>query len=129
VFGVVVSGLGGGVLAVAVPTATVALPFLWMGEGLPGVGTVAVAVAVVLLVATGAGFLVPCTLQNAPEQILSYAAFGASLAGVFAAASWAAPRLAVLGVPEPLFGAGLLFTTAGLVVGAAYLRENAWRER
>jgi hypothetical protein len=129
VFGVVVSGLGGGVLAISVPTATVALPFLRMGEGLPGVGTVAVAVAVVLLAATGAGFLVPCTLQNAPEQILSYAAFGASLAAVFAAASWAAPRLAVLGVPAPLFGAGLLFTTAGLVVGTAYLRENAWRER
>jgi hypothetical protein len=81
-----------------------------------------------LLVATGAGFLVPCSLENASEQVLSYAAFGASLAGVFAAASWVAPRLAVLGVPEPLVGACLVLAVAGLVVAAAFFREHERRK-
>ncbi|MCA1687768.1 MAG: hypothetical protein LC714_04070 [Actinobacteria bacterium] len=128
VLGMVVSGLGGGVLAVVAPAAAATLPFLWVGWGLPELGTVAVAVAVVLLVATGAGFLVPCRLENASEQILSYAAFGASLAGVFAAASWVTPRLAARGIPEPLVEAGLVLAIIGVVVAVAFLRENEWRE-
>jgi hypothetical protein len=127
VLGVVLSGFSGGILAVIAPAAAATLPFLWVGS-LPELGTVAVVVAVVLLVATGVGFLAPCTLENASEQILSFGVFGASLAGVFTAASWAAPRLVVLDVPEWLVGAGFVFTTTGLVVAAAFLRENAWRK-
>ncbi len=128
VLGMVVSGLCGGILAVVAPVAAATAPFLWVGRGLPEIGTVAVVVMVILLVATGAGFLVPCRLENATEQILSYAVFGASLAGVFAAASWTAPRLAVLRIPEPLIGAGLVLTITGLVIAAAFLRENEWRK-
>jgi hypothetical protein len=85
-------------------------------------------VMLILLVATGAGFLVPCRLENTAEQILSYVVFGASLAGVFAAASWTTPRLAALHIPEPLIGAGLVLTITGLVIAAAFLRENEWRK-
>ena len=128
VLGMVVSGLCGGILAVVAPAAAATAPFFWMGRGLPELGTVAVVVMVILLLATGAGFLVPCRLENATEQILSYAVFGASLAGVFAAASWATPRLAVLHIPESLIGAGLVSTITGLVIAAAFLRENEWRK-
>jgi hypothetical protein len=124
VLGMVVAGFGGGVLAVVAPAAAATFPFFWAGRDLPELGTVAVGVAVILLVATGAGFLVPCELEDASEQILSYAVFGASLAGVFAAASWAAPRLAALGIPEPLVEAGLVFAITGGVIAAAFLREN-----
>jgi hypothetical protein len=79
-------------------------------------------------VATGAGFLVPCSLENASEQVLSYAAFGASLAGVFAAGSWVAPRLTVLGLPESVVVAGLTLVVAGLVVAAAFSRERERRK-
>ena len=128
VLGMVVSGLCGGILAVVAPAAAATAPFLWVGRGLPELGTVAVLVMLVLLVATGAGFLVPCRLEDATEQILSYAVFGASLAGVFAAASWTAPRLAVLPIPEPLIVAGLVLTITGFVIAAAFLRENEWRK-
>ena len=128
VLGMVVSGLCGGILAVVAPAAAATAPFFWMGRGLPELGTVAVVVMVILLLATGAGFLVPCRLENTSEQILSYAVFGASLAGVFAAASWATPRLAVLHIPESLIGAGLVSTITGLVIAAAFLRENEWRK-
>ena len=128
VLGMVVSGFSGGILALVPPAAAATLPFFWVGGSLPEFGTVAVVVAVVLLIAAGLGFLVPCRLENTPEQILSYAVFGASLAGVFAAASWAAPRLVVLNVPEPLVGAGLVFVITGVVITAAFLRENAWRK-
>jgi hypothetical protein len=128
VLGMVVSGFSGGILAVVAPAAAATLPFFRVGGGLPELGTVTVVVAVVLLIATGAGFLVPCRLENVPEQVLSYAVFGASLAGVFATASWAAPRLAVLNVPEPIVGAGLVAVITGLVIAAAFLRENAWRK-
>lgn len=127
VLGVVVSGMGGGVLATVAPAAAT-LPFLLAGGGPPQFGTVAVAVAVVLLLATGVGFLVPCTLENASEQILSYAVLGASLAGVFATASRAAPLLAALDAPEALVGAGLVFVATGLVIAAAFARENARRK-
>src|SRR5215211_5617152 len=126
--GMVVSGLCGGILAVVVPAAAATAPFYWMGRGLPGLGTVAVVVMVILLLATGAGFLVPCRLENTTEQILSYPVLGASLAGAFAAASWTTPRLAALRIPEPLIGAGLVLTITGLVVAAAFLRENEWRK-
>src|SRR5215210_439703 len=126
--GMVVSGLCGGILAVVAPAAAATAPFVWMGRGLPGLGTVAVVVMIILLLATGAGFLVPCRLENTSEQILSYAAFGASLAGAFAAASWTTPRLAALHIPEPLIGAGLVLTITGLVIAAAFLRENEWRK-
>jgi sulfite exporter TauE/SafE len=89
---------------------------------------VVVVVGVTLLVATGAGFLVPCSLENASEQVLSYAALGASLAGVFAAGAWIAPRLTVLGIPELLIVAGLTLIVAGLVVAAAFLREHERRK-
>ncbi len=128
VLGMVVSGICGGILTVVAPAAAATAPFLWVGRGLPELGTVAVVVMVVLLVATGAGFLVPCRLENATEQILSYAVFGASLAGVFAAASWTTPRLAALHIPEPLIGAGLVLTITGLVIAAVFLRENEWRK-
>jgi hypothetical protein len=124
----VVSGLCGGILAVVAPAAVATAPFFWVGRGLPELGAVAVAVMVILLLATGAGFLVPCRLENTTEQILSYAVFGASLAGVFAAASWTAPRLAALHIPEPLIGAGLVLMITGLVIAAAFLRENEWRK-
>ena len=127
VLGVVVSGMGGGALAIVAPAAAT-LPFLREGGGLAQLGTVAVAVAVVLLLATGVGFLVPCRPENASEQILSYAVLGASLAGVFAAASRAAPRLAALNVPEALVGAGLIFVMCGLVIATAFSMENARRE-
>ena len=128
VLGMVVSGLCGGILAVVAPAAAATAPFFWMGRGLPELGTVAVGVMVILLLATGAGFLVPCRLENATEQILSYAVFRASLAGVFAAASWTTPRLAALHIPESLIGAGLVSTIIGLVIAAAFLRENEWRK-
>ena len=128
VLGMLVSGLCGGILAVVAPAAAATAPFFWMGRGLPELGTVAVVVMVILLLATGAGFLVPCRLENATEQILSYAVFGASLAGVFAAASWTTPRLAALHIPESLIGAGLVLTIVGLVIAAAFLRENEWRK-
>jgi hypothetical protein len=126
VLGMVVAGFGGGILAIVVPAAVATAPFLWMGRSLPELG--AVGVAVILLVATGAGFLVPCRLENASEQILSYAVFGASLAGVFAAASWVTPRLAALKIPEPLIQAGFVSAIAGVVVAGAFLRENEWRK-
>lgn len=129
VLGTVVAGFGGGVLAVVAPAAAATFPFFWAGRDLPELGTVAVGVAVILLVATGAGFLVPCELEDASEQILSYAVFGASLAGVFAAASWAAPRLAALGIPEPLVEAGLVFAMTVGVIVAAFSRESEWEER
>jgi hypothetical protein len=128
VLAMVVAGFGGGILAVVVPAAAATAPFFWAGRGLPELGTVAVAVAVVLLVATGAGFLAPCRLEHASEQILSYAVFGASLAGVFAAASWVTPRLAALKIPESLIEAGLVCAIAGVVVAAAFLRENEGRK-
>jgi hypothetical protein len=127
--GMVVAGFGGGILAVVAPAAAATLPYLRVGQDLPELGPVAVGVAVILLVATGAGFLVPCELEDASEQILSYAVFGASLAGVFAAASWAAPRLAALGIPAPLVGTGLVFAITGGVIAAAFLRESEWEER
>jgi hypothetical protein len=126
VLGMVVAGFGGGILAVVAPAATATLPFLRVGRGLPELGTVAVVVAVILLVATGVGFLVPCRLENASEQILSYAVFGASLAGVLAAASRVTPRLSALEIPEPLVEAGLVFAIAGATIAAAFLRENEW---
>ena len=129
VLGMVVAGFGGGVLAVVAPAAAATLPFLWVERDLPELGPVAFGVAVILLVATGAGFLAPCELEEASEQILSYAVFGASLAGVFAAASWAAPRLAALGIPEPLVGAGLVFALTGGAIAAAFLRVSEWEER
>ena len=129
VLGMVVAGFGGGILAVVVPAATATLPFLWVGRGLAELGTVAVVVAVILLVATGAGFLAPCRLENASEQILSYAVFGASLAGVLAAASRVTPRLAALGIPEPVVEAGLVFAITGVVIAAAFSREKEWRKR
>jgi hypothetical protein len=125
VLGMVVAGFGGGVLAVVAPAAAATLPFFWVD--LPELGTVAVGVAVILLVATGAGFLVPCVLEDASGQILSYAVFGASLAGVFAAVSWATPRLAARGIPEPLIEAGLVLAITGGVIAAAFSRENGWR--
>lgn len=129
VLGMVVAGFGGGILAVVVPAATATLPFLWVGRGLPELGTVAVVVAVILLAATGAGFLAPCRLENASEQILSYAVLGAALAGFLAAASRVTPRLAALGIPGPLVGAGLVFAITALVIAAAFSRENGWRKR
>jgi hypothetical protein len=128
VLGMAVSSLCGGILAVVAPAAAATAPFFWMGRGLPGLGTVAVVVMVVLLLATAAGFLVPCRLENTSEQILSYAVFGASLVGVFAAASWTAPRLAALHIAEPFFAVGLLFTITGLLIAVAFLRENEWRK-
>jgi hypothetical protein len=127
VLGVVVSGFGGGVLAIVAPAAAT-LPFLRAGGGPSQLGTVAVAVAVVLLLATGVGFLAPCRLEDASEQILSYAVLGASLACVFAAASRAAPRLAALNVPEALARGGLVFVIVGLVIAAVFSRENARRK-
>jgi hypothetical protein len=127
VLGMVGAGFCAGILVVVVPTATATLPFLWAGRGPPEPGVVVV-VGVTLLVATGAGFLVPCSLENASEQVLSYAALGASLAGVFAAGAWVAPRLTVLGIPELLIVAGLTLIVAGLVVAAAFLREHERRK-
>jgi hypothetical protein len=127
VLGLVLCGLGGGILAVAAPATAATLPLLWAGPGLPELEAVVVVVVVILLVATGAGFLVPCRLENASEQILAYAVFGVSLAGVFAAASWATPRLATLGFPEPLSGAVLVLAVAGVVVAVAFLEENEGR--
>jgi hypothetical protein len=115
-------------VVVVAPTAAATLPFFWVGRGLPELAVVVVVVGVVLLVATGAGFLVPCSLENASEQVLSYAAFGASLAGVFAAGSWVAPRLTVLGLPESVVVAGLTLVVAGLVVAAAFSRERERRK-
>jgi hypothetical protein len=127
VLGMVGAGFCAGVVVVVVPTATATLPFFWVGRGPPELGMVVV-VAVILLVATGAGFLLPCSLENASEQVLSYAAFGASLAGVFASGSWVAPRLTVLGIPELLVVVGLTLIVAGLVVAAAFLREHERRK-
>ena len=127
VLGTVVSGFSGGVLAIVVPAAAT-LPFLRAGGGLAQIGTVAVAVAVVLLLATGVGFLVPCRLEDVSEQILSYAVLGASLAGVFTTTSRAAPLLVALNVPEALVGAGLVFVITGLVIAVAFSREKARRE-
>ncbi len=128
VLGMVVSGVCGGILAVGSPAVAATLLFFWVGRGLPELGTVAVAVTVILLVATGAGFLVPCRLENTSEQVLSYAVFGASLAGVFATASWATPRLVALNIPELLIVAGFVLTITGLVISAAFLREYEWRK-
>jgi hypothetical protein len=128
VLGIVVSGFCGGILAVVAPAAAATLPFFWVERGLPELGAVAAVAAVVQLVATGTGFLVPCTPENTSEQILSYAVFGASLAGVIATQSWATPRLATLNIPELLIGAGLVLTIAGLVVATAFLREHERRK-
>ena len=126
VLGMVGAGICAGTVVVVAPTAA-ALPFFWVGRGPPELAVVVV-VVVILLVATGAGFLVPCSLENTSEQILSYAAFGASLAGVFAAGSWVAPRLTVFGIPESLVVIGLTLVVAGLVVAAAFLRERERRK-
>jgi hypothetical protein len=127
VLGMVGAGICAGTVVVVAPTAAVALPFYWVGRG-PLELAVVVVVGVILLVATGAGFLAPCSLENTSEQILSYAAFGASLAGVFAAGSWVAPRLTVLGIPESLVVVGLTLVVAGLLVAAAFLRERERRK-
>jgi hypothetical protein len=127
VLGMVGAGICAGTVVVVAPAAAATLPFFWVGRGLPELAVVVV-VGVVLLVATGAGFLVPCSLENASEQVLSYAAFGASLAGVFAAGSWVAPRLTVLGLPESVVVAGLTLVVAGLVVAAAFSRERERRK-
>jgi hypothetical protein len=124
VLGMVGAGICAGTVVVVAPSAA-ALPFFWVGRGPPELAVVVV--VVILLVATGAGFLVPCSLENTSEQILSYAAFGASLAGVFAAGSWVAPGLTVLGIPESLVVVGLTLVVAGLVVAAAFLRERERR--
>jgi hypothetical protein len=126
VLGMVGAGICAGTVVVVAPTAA-ALPFFWVGREPPELAVVVVVVVVILLVATGAGFLVPCSLENTSEQILSYAAFGASLAGVFAAGSWVAPGLTVLGIPESLVVVGLTLVVAGLVVAAAFLRERERR--
>jgi hypothetical protein len=126
VLGTVCAGFCAGMVAVVVPTAAT-LPFFQLGWGPPEPG-MAVVVGVVLLVATGVGFIVPCSLENASEQVFSYAAFGAALAGVFAAWSWVAPPLTVLGVQEPLVVAGLALIVAGLVVAAAFLGEHERRK-
>ncbi|HEU4847713.1 MAG TPA: hypothetical protein VFT03_05900 [Rubrobacteraceae bacterium] len=127
VLGMVGAGICAGTVVVVAPTAA-ALPFFWVGREPPELAVVVVVVVVILLVATGAGFLVPCSLENTSEQILSYAAFGASLAGVFAAGSWVAPRLTVLAIPESLVVVGLTLVVAGLVVAAAFLRERERRK-
>jgi hypothetical protein len=129
VLGMVGAGICAGAVVVVAPTAAATLPFFWVGMALPELAVVVVVVVVViLLVATGAGFLVPCSLENASEQVLSYAAFGASLAGVFAAGSWVAPRLTVLGLPGSVVVAGLTLVVAGLVVAAAFSRERERRK-
>jgi hypothetical protein len=125
VLGMVGAGICAGTVVVVAPSAA-ALPFFWVGRGPPELAVVVV--VVILLVATGAGLLVPCSLENTSEQILSYAAFGASLAGVFAAGSWVAPRLTVFGIPESLVVVGLTLVVAGLVVAAAFLRERERRK-
>ena len=123
VLGMVGAGFCAGILAVVVPATMATLPLLWIGGGLPELGTIAVIVMVTLLMATGVGFLVPCSLENTSEQVLSYAAFGASLAGFFAVGPWVAPRLVVLGFPESLVEVGLALAVAGLVITVASLRE------
>ncbi|HEX2222626.1 MAG TPA: hypothetical protein VHN15_00315 [Thermoanaerobaculia bacterium] len=128
VLGMVVAGFCCGILALALPAATAALPAFWAGGGPPELATIAAVTAVALLLATGTGFLVPCALENASEQILTYAVFGALLAGVFAATSWAAPRLAVLGIPEPVVEAGLLLAAAALAVAVAFATEHERRK-
>jgi hypothetical protein len=127
VLGMVGAGICAGTVVVVAPTAAT-LPFIWVGPGSPELAVVVIVVGVILLVATGAGFLVPCSLENTSEQILSYAAFGASLAGIFAAGSWVAPRLTVLGIPESLVVVGLTLVVAGLVVAAAFFRERERRK-
>jgi hypothetical protein len=123
VLGMLGAGFCAGILAVVVPATMATLPLLWIGGGLPELGTIAVIVMVTLLMATGVGFLVPCSLENTSEQVLSYAAFGVSLAGFFAAGPWVAPRLVVLGFPESLVEVGLALAVAGLVITVASLRE------
>ena len=127
VFGTFCAGLCAGIAAVVVPTAAATLPFFTAGWGPPEPG-VAVVVGVILVVAAGAGFIVPCSLENASEQVISYAAFGVALAGVFAAWSWVAPRLTVLGVHELVVVACLALFVAGLVVAAAFLAEHERRK-
>ena len=123
VLGMVGVGFCAGILAVVVPATMATLPLLWIGGGLPELGAIAVIVTVTLLMATGVGFLVPCSLENTSEQVLSYAAFGASLVGFFAAGRWVAPRLVVLGFSESLVEVGLALAVAGLVITAAVSRE------
>jgi hypothetical protein len=123
VLGMVGVGFCAGILAVVVPATMATLPLLWIGGGLPELGAIAVIVTVTLLMATGVGFLVPCSLENTSEQVLSYAAFGASLVGFFAAGRWVAPRLVVLGFSESLVEVGLALAVAGLVITAAASRE------
>ncbi len=70
----------------------------------------------------------PCRLHDTYEQILSVASLGALLAGVFATVSWASPRIAALGVPRPLAGAGFILAVAVLSLTTALLTENARRK-
>lgn len=128
VLGMVGAGFCAGILAVVVPAMVVTLPILWIG-GLFELGTIAVIVVVTVLLATGVGFLVPCSLENTSEQVLSYAAFGASLVGFFAAGPWVAPRLVVLGFPESLVEVGLALVVAGLVITVASLSEYERRNK
>lgn len=121
--GVFLAGLCGGMLAILLPGAAVLTPLLWL-EGAGGLGTLYVMVPVILLLAVGSGFLVPCKLRNTYEQILSYATLGALLVGVYVAASWSMPKLVLLGVPQSLFGAGLVLTTAVLGLAIAVLTES-----
>ena len=131
VIGIFGAGIGGGVIALLAPELAALSPFLWSTERFSPSEVVLMVfpeVPVVLLLAVSAGFLVPCRLHNAYEQVLSFALLGALLAGVFAAASWAAPRLATLGVPVPLAGSALVLAVSVLGLTTALLTENARRK-
>jgi hypothetical protein len=131
VVGLFVCGLVGGVIALLAPELATLSPFVWFAGGFSASDVLRIllpGVPVILLLAVSAGFLVPCRLHNTYEQVLSFALLGALLAGVFATASWASPRLATLGVPGPLAGAGFVVALTVLGLAAALLTENSRRE-
>jgi len=131
VTGMFVAGICGGVIALLAPELAALSPFLWFTGSFSASEVVRIllpGVPVILLLALSAGFLLPCRLHDAYEQVLSFASLGALLAGVFATVSWASPRIAALGVPRPLAGVGFILAVAVLSLTTALLTENARRK-
>jgi hypothetical protein len=131
VTGMFIAGIGGGAIALLAPELAALSPFLWFTGSFSASDVVLIVspgVPVILLLAVSAGFLVPCSLHDTYEQVLSFAALGALLAGVSATVSWVSPRIAALGVPHPLAGVGFILAVAVLSLTTALLTENARRK-
>lgn len=127
VFGTLVAGFAGGAAALIVGGATIVWA-LFLGGDTSNVGMLLAVGVILLLLASGVGFIMPASLNNNAEQIFSFAAFGASVVGAFAAIYLIVPRVVPTGVSDSIVGVGIVFIVGGASVLAALLAERMRRK-